>query len=159
MDTSDAEISFDDEGNCNHCNKFLHDSRDIIYQGEESDKRLDNILNKIKKWGKRKEYDCLIGVSGGTDSSFVAYKTIELGLRPLAVHVDNGWNSEDSVKNIKNVCNQLNIDYLSYVLDWEEFKDIQLSILKSSIVEVEIPTDVAITSVLTRWLQKIILNT
>ena len=148
MDTSDSEISFDDEGNCNHCNKFLHDSKDIIYQGEESDNRLEKILKKIKEWGKGKEYDCLIGVSGGTDSSFVAYKTKELGLRPLAVHVDNGWNSEESVNNIKNVCNQLNIDYLSYVLDWEEFKDIQLSILKSSIVEVEIPTDIAITSVL-----------
>ena len=148
MDTSDSEISFDDEGNCNHCNKFLHDSKDIIYQGEQSDNRLEKILKKIKEWGKGKEYDCLIGVSGGTDSSFVAYKTKELGLRPLAVHVDNGWNSEESVNNIKNVCNQLNIDYLSYVLDWEEFKDIQLSILKSSIVEVEIPTDIAITSVL-----------
>ena len=148
MDTSDSEINFDNEGNCNHCNKFLHDSKNITYQGEESDKRLEVILEKIKEKGKGKEYDCLIGVSGGVDSSFVAYKTKELGLRPLAVHMDNGWNSEESVNNIKNVCNQLNIDYQSYVLDWEEFKDIQLSILKSSIVEVEIPTDLAMTSVL-----------
>ena len=148
MDTSDSEIKFDNEGNCNHCNKFLHDSKNITYQGEESDKRLEVILEKIKEKGKGKEYDCLIGVSGGVDSSFVAYKTKELGLRPLAVHMDNGWNSEESVNNIKNVCNQLDIDYQSYVLDWEEFKDIQLSILKSSIVEVEIPTDLAMTSVL-----------
>ena len=72
------------------------------------------------------------------------YKAVQLGLNPLAVHVDTGWDSEESVNNIKNVCNKLNIDYQSYVLNWEEFKDIQLSILKSSIVEVEIPTDVAI---------------
>ena len=87
-------------------------------------------------------------MSGGIDSSYVAYKAVQLGLTPLAVHMDNGWNSEESVNNIKNVCNKLNIDYQSYVLNWEEFKDIQLSVLKSSIVEVEIPTDVAIAGVL-----------
>ena len=87
-------------------------------------------------------------MSGGADSSYVAYKVVQLGLNPLAVHMDNGWNSEESVKNIKNVCNKLNIDYQSYVLNWEEFKDIQLSILKSSIVEVEIPTDVAIAGII-----------
>ena len=102
----------------------------------------------LKNLEKIKSIDCLIGVSGGVDSSYVAYIVKELGLRPLAVHMDNGWNSEEAVKNIRSLCNNLEIDYESYVLDWEEFKDIQLSVLKSSIPEVEIPTDIAITSIL-----------
>ena len=147
MDTSDPEIVFDELGNCNHCNEFLTSSQKIIYHGKESEDQLDLILKNIKISGKGKEYDCLIGMSGGVDSSYVAYKAIQLGLRPLAVHMDNGWNSEEAVNNIKHVCTKLNIDYQSYVLDWEQFKEIQLSILKSSIVEVEIPTDVAVTSI------------
>ena len=148
MDTSDPGILFDEKGNCNHCGDFLNNYKEGIYQGEEHDKQLGIILNKIKKTKGKKKYDCLVGMSGGIDSSYVAYKAVQLGLTPLAVHMDNGWNSEESVNNIKNVCNKLNIDYQSYVLNWEEFKDIQLSVLKSSIVEVEIPTDVAIAGVL-----------
>jgi len=148
MDTSDPDIRFDEDGNCNHCETFLEESKSIKPQGHEREQRLKDLIESIKKSGKNKKYDCLIGVSGGTDSSYVAYIVKELGLRPLAVHMDNGWNSEESVKNIRNLCTRLNIDYESYVLDWDEFKDIQLSVLKSSIVEVEIPTDVAIVSIL-----------
>ncbi|MBA46148.1 MAG: N-acetyl sugar amidotransferase [Euryarchaeota archaeon] len=148
MDTSDPDIRFDEDGNCNHCEIFLEESKSIKPQGLEREQRLKDLIESIKKSGKNKKYDCLIGVSGGTDSSYVAYIVKELGLRPLAVHMDNGWNSEESVKNIRNLCTRLNIDYESYVLDWDEFKDIQLSVLKSSIVEVEIPTDVAIVSIL-----------
>ena len=148
MDTSDPDIRFNEEGNCNHCEKFLEESKIIKPQGQDRERQLKDLISRIKKSGKNKKYDCLIGISGGTDSSYVAYIVKELGLRPLAVHMDNGWNSEESVKNIRNLCTQLNIDYESYVLDWDEFKDIQLSILKSSIVEVEIPTDVAIVSIL-----------
>lgn len=148
MDTSDPEISFNDQGFCNHCISFLEEAKTIVPTGEERDIQLKKLIQNIKKSGKKKEYDCLIGVSGGVDSSYVAYIVKELGLRPLAVHMDNGWNSEESVKNIRNLCTKLEIDYESYVLDWDEFKDIQLSILKSSIVEVEIPTDVAIASIL-----------
>ena len=148
MDTSDCEISFNDQGFCNHCEAFLQEIKTIVPQGNQRVDQLNKILDSIKKSGKRKKYDCLIGVSGGVDSSYVAYIVKELGLNPLAVHMDNGWNSEESVKNIRNLCSNLEIDYESYVLDWDEFKDIQLSILKSSIVEVEIPTDVAIASIL-----------
>ena len=148
MDTSDPQIVFNDEGFCNHCETFLKESKIIKPQGEERERQLYQLIETIKKSGKNQKYDCLIGVSGGTDSSYVAYITKELGLRPLAVHMDNGWNSEESVKNIRNLCTKLNIDYESYVLNWEEFKDIQLAVLKSSIVEVEIPTDVAIVSIL-----------
>jgi N-acetyl sugar amidotransferase len=148
MDTSDPEVQFDHLGNCNHCNDFFANTSKLLYQGKVSDNILHKIVEKIKETGKKSEYDCLVGVSGGADSSYVAYSVKKLGLRPLAVHMDNGWNSEESVKNIQKICNKLGIDYQSYVLNWREFKDIQLSVLKSSIPEVEIPTDVAIAAVL-----------
>jgi len=148
MDTSDPDITFNNDGFCNHCETFIKESKTIKPEGKEREERLNLLIEKIKKSGKNKKYDCLIGLSGGTDSSYVAYIVKELGLKPLAVHMDNGWNSEESVKNIRNLCTKLSIDYESYVLDWNEFKDIQLSVLKSSIVEVEIPTDVAIVSIL-----------
>jgi N-acetyl sugar amidotransferase len=148
MDTSDPGIQFDHLGNCNHCNDFLQNLSQLLYKESKSKKILKNIVAQIKNIGKKNEYDCLIGVSGGVDSSYVAYLVKELGLRVLAVHVDNGWNSIEAVENIKNICNKLEIDYQSYVLNWQEFKDIQLSVLKSSIPEVEMPTDVAIAAVL-----------
>ena len=148
MDTSDPEIIFNEKGYCNHCTDFLDQTLKKTYQGQKTDIELEKIVNQIKQKGKGKRYDCLIGVSGGVDSSYVAYLTKKLGLRTLAVHLDNGWNSEEAVLNIKNTCKKLNIDYTSFVLDWEMFKDIQLSVLKSSIVEVEIPTDIAISGAL-----------
>ena len=148
MDTIDPEITFNDQGFCNHCETFFDEIKTIVPKGKEREAQLAQMINKIKDAGKNQKYDCLIGVSGGVDSSYVAYIVKELGLRPLAVHMDNGWNSEESVKNIRSLCTNLEIDYESYVLDWTEFKDIQLSVLKSSIVEVEIPTDVAIASIL-----------
>tara|TARA_X000001036_G_C20626216_1_gene785236 strand:+ start:1 stop:1038 length:1038 start_codon:yes stop_codon:yes gene_type:complete len=127
---------------------FFQEAKIIKPDGDERERQLNSLISSIKESGKNNKYDCLIGLSGGTDSSYVAYIVKDLGLRPLAVHMDNGWNSEESVKNIRNLCTNLNIDYESYVLDWDEFKDIQLAVLKSSIVEVEIPTDVAIVSIL-----------
>ncbi len=147
MDTSDPDIWFDHLGNCNHCNNFFKNSSKLLYRGKESEELLDKIVNKIKKTGSH-EYNCLIGVSGGVDSSYVAYLVKKLGLKPLAVHMDNGWNSQEAVENIKNICSKLQIDYQSYVLNWNEFRDIQLSVLKSSIPEVEMPTDIAITAIL-----------
>lgn len=144
MDTSDPEITFDQDGQCNHCKAYLQKVSGLIFQGESSKKALAAISKNIKRLGKGKPYDCLIGVSGGVDSSYTCYLAKELGLRPLAVHLDNGWNSEEAIKNIKAVCDRLEIDYMSYVLNWEEFKDIQLAFLRASIVEMEIPTDVAI---------------
>lgn len=144
MDTTDPEISFDENGQCHHCRAYLQKVRNLTYQGESSDQQLQTIAEKIKKTGKNRPYDCVIGVSGGVDSSYTCYVAKKLGLRPLAVHMDNGWNSEEAVRNIKAICNNLNIDYVSHVLNWEEFKDIQLAFLKASIVEMEIPTDVAI---------------
>lgn len=148
MDTSDTEIVFDEQGYCNHCTAYFERTKKNIYQGEISDKALHQIITSIKKQGKRSKFDCVLGISGGIDSCYAAYICAQHGLRVLAVHMDNGWNSEAAVKNIKYVVGKLGIDYESYVLDWEEFKDLQLSFLKASVPEAETPTDIAIPAVL-----------
>jgi len=146
MDTSDDTITFDSHGVCSHCQKY--DQMKDKYLGSSNSSKLEELVNKIKKSGKNKPYDCVIGVSGGVDSTYVAYLTKKLGLRPLAVHLDNGWNSELAVSNIEKTLNKLGIDLFTYVLDWEEFKDLQLSFLKASTPDAEIPTDHAIVAVI-----------
>ena len=148
MDTSDAEITFNEKGHCNHCTNFLEVTAKQMYQGALSDEALKEISNQIKQTGKNKKYDCIIGISGGIDSCYVAYKAKALGLKPLAVHLDNGWNSELAVNNIEKILHKLDIDLYTHVLDWEEFKDLQLSFLKASVPEIETPTDIAILAVL-----------
>lgn len=148
LDTSDPEIVFDDDGNCNHCRDYVERIAKLVYQGQESDVKLASLVETIKQAGKSREYDCVVGVSGGIDSSYVALLCKRLGLRALAVHMDNGWDSEEAVNNIKKLCKQLGMDYQSYVLNWEEFRDVQLAVLRASIPEVEIPTDVAIQAAL-----------
>ncbi len=141
MDTTDPEIEFDDYGICNHCKIYDEKVKSELFYDKEGEQKLNQLINKIKKEGKNKKYDCIIGVSGGVDSTMVAYKTKELGLRPLAVHIDNGWNSELSVNNIEKIIKKLEIDLYTYVVDWEEFKDLQLAFLKSSVINAEIPSD------------------
>lgn len=148
MDTTDPHITFDDAGRCCHCTEYLETRAKHNYQGKESDAALDRILEDIRRSGQGKKYDCVIGVSGGADSSYLAYLITQRGLRPLAVHMDNGWNSEKAVINIKVITRKLGIDYESYVLDWEDFKNLQLSFLKASVPEAETPTDVAIPAAL-----------
>jgi N-acetyl sugar amidotransferase len=109
---------------------------------------LEDIVKIIKESGKGKQYDCIAGVSGGRDSTYTLYKAVELGLRPLAVHFDNGWNSDVSVKNIKKACEKLKVALYTIVADWEEFKNLQVAFLKSSTPDADIPTDYAIYSVL-----------
>lgn len=144
MDTSDPDIRFDENGVCNHCRNYSVLEQNLVFNGEEGVSRLRSIVDEIKRQGKNKRYDCIIGVSGGVDSTFVACKVKELGLRPLAVHLDNGWNTELAVSNVENVLKRLDIDLYTHVLDWEEFKDLQLSFLKASTPDLEIPTDHAI---------------
>lgn len=143
MDTSDPEITFDNRGYCNHCTDYFENVK-LSYQGEGIDKPFADLIKKIKHTSRHKKYDCLLGISGGADSCYTAYLLKKWGLRVLLVHMDNGWDSELSVINIKKVIEKLGFDYQSYVLDWEEFRDLQLSFLKASVVEVETPTDVAI---------------
>jgi N-acetyl sugar amidotransferase len=148
MDTTDSQITFDDVGQCNHCSELLEKRAKHIYQGKESDELLDRIVADIKGSGKGREYDCIIGLSGGADSSYLAYVVKQKGLRPLAVHMDNGWNSAGAVSNISDITKKLEIDYQSYVLDWEGFRELQLSFLRASVPEAETPTDIAIVGAL-----------
>jgi N-acetyl sugar amidotransferase len=147
MDTSDSDITFDKNGVCNHCINY-DENISIRTNNNQLNSGFAEIIEEIKQLGRGKDYDCIIGVSGGADSTYVAYKCIELGLRPLAVHFDNGWDSELAIKNIENVLNKLNIDLYTYVVDWEEYKDLQLSFLKASTPDSEIPTDHAIYAIL-----------
>jgi len=148
MDTTDVDIRFDEQGVCNHCTNFFNRIASRVYQGEASEKELKTIIGKIRKSGRGKKYDCVVGVSGGIDSSYACYVLKQHGLRALLVHLDNGWNSEISVKNIKNLADILGFDYESYVLDWTEFKDLQLAFLKAGVPEMETPTDIAIPGAL-----------
>lgn len=144
MDTSDPDITFNEKGECNLCTEFIEKRAQHNYLGAQSDKIFNGLVAEMKNAGKDRDYDCVIGLSGGIDSSYAAYIAKKNGLRVLAVHMDNGWNSEEAVLNIKNIAKKLDIDYESYVLDWEEFKDLQLAFLKASVPEAETPTDVAI---------------
>jgi N-acetyl sugar amidotransferase len=148
MDTTDPDISFDAKGICNHCTSFLAQAEAERNQNENRERRLAQIIDEMKAAGKEKDYDCVIGVSGGVDSTFVAYKVKQFGLRPLAVHLDNGWDSELAVSNIQKTLEVLCIDLHTHVLDWEEFRDLQLSFLKASTPDSEVPTDHAIEAVL-----------
>jgi N-acetyl sugar amidotransferase len=154
MDTTDPEIVFDDNGVCNHCHTYDQSIARGLFSGDEGRRKLDEIVHKIKEAGRNKEYDCVIGVSGGVDSSFVAYKVKELGLRPLAVHLDNGWDSELAVKNIEQIINRLKIPLYTHVIDWEEFKDLQLAFLKASTPDSEIPSDHAILALMIMMAKK-----
>lgn len=148
MDTSDHEIRFDENGYCNHCTAYFEKISRLVYQGEKSDIELAALIEKVKKDGKGHNYDCVIGISGGVDSAYVAYLTKKFGLRALSVHMDNGWNSELAVKNIEMILKKLDIDLYTYVLDWEEFRSLQLTFLKASTPEPETPTDIAIPAAL-----------
>ncbi len=150
MDTTDPDIDFDNDGICNHCRKYDKREKNELYKGSSGQKKLNILVDEIKKQGKGKAYDCIIGLSGGIDSAMVAYTVKKMGLRPLAIHLDNGWDTELSVKNIENIVKKLDIDLHTYVVDWEEFRDLQLSFLKASVANSEIPTDHAIVAILFR---------
>lgn len=156
MDTSDPDIEFDSDGICNHCLSFEVEKEKRLFNENDRGEQLNNLIKKIKKAGKNKEYDCVIGVSGGVDSTYVAYLIKKLGLRPLAIHFDNGWNSELAVSNIEKTLNKLDIDLFTYVINWEEFKDLQISFLKASTPDGEIPSDHAINALL--WKQAVKYN-
>lgn len=146
MDESADEIEFDEEGVCNFCKEYEDRVKNEMF--EDKEKALKELVIKIKEEGKDKPYDCIIGVSGGVDSSFVAHIVKEHGLRPLAIHLDNGWNSELAVSNIEKLLNQLDIELYTHVVNWNEFKDLQKSFIKSSLRNLEIPTDHAIGALL-----------
>jgi N-acetyl sugar amidotransferase len=155
MDTTDPEIQFDQEGVCHHCHAYDISRDNFVFSGPVAAKKLAALVEEIKQHGKGKDYDCIIGVSGGVDSTYVAYKVKKLGLRPLAVHLDNGWDSEMAVKNIENTLNKLGIELHTHVINWEEFRDLQLSFLKASTPDSEIPSDHAIVSLMFQMAHKL----
>lgn len=148
MDTSDPEITFDGNGICNYCRSYEEKKRAFVPSAEHKAKHLQEMIDLCKKKGRGKKYDCIIGVSGGVDSTYVAYKVKELGLRPLAAHLDNGWDAELAVSNIHNVLKKLEIELYTKVLDWEEFRSLQVAFLRASTPDSEIPTDHAIGALL-----------
>lgn len=154
MDTTDPDITFDDQGNCNHCNSALELASEIWFPDESGEKQLDAIFERIKHEEKKKEFDCIIGLSGGVDSSYLAWLTVNKGLRPLVVHVDCGWNSEQAVKNIENIVKKLNIELHTFVVNWEEMKDLQRSFFKASLPDQDIPQDHAIFAALYNFADK-----
>lgn len=148
MDTSDSEIVFDEHGVCSHCQAFAQAMKTCVFTGEDARQRLEVIVEQIKREGHGKRYDSILGLSGGVDSSYTAHVVAQYGLRPLAVHMDNGWNSEQAVRNVENIVKKLSLDLHTEVLDWDEFKNLQLAFLRASTPDSEIPTDHAIVATL-----------
>ena len=142
MDTTDQKIEFDEHGVCDHCKTFYEKVLPTWQFGNHSVEQLENLTKKIKKAGKNRDFDCIIGMSGGIDSSYLVYVAKEiLGLRPLVFHVDAGWNSRIAVTNIENIVDKLGLDLYTEVIDWEEMKDLQLAFLKSGVSHIDTPQD------------------
>jgi len=155
MDATDTSIEFDEQGVCNHCRRYDEVIHAYPFNSPESiELELEKMITRAKENGKGKPYDCVIGVSGGVDSTYLAYIARQKGLRPIAVHLDNGWNSELAVHNIEKVLKKLGIDLLTHVLEWDEFKDLQIAFLKASVSDAEIPTDHAISGILYKVARK-----
>ncbi len=150
MDISVPDIEFYKDGRCSLCKNYDDVLSHEIHDDLNGQMQLKSLLHKIKNPSKKGKYDCVIGVSGGVDSSYVAHLVKGYGLTPLAVHLDNGWNSELATSNVEKLLKELDIDLYTEVLNWNEFKDIQKSFLKSSISNIEIPTDHAIWAILAR---------
>lgn len=142
LDTNDDPfIYFDKSGICNHCIKYSQQAKEHVLPEIAAQEKLSAIIQTIKHEGKGKPYDTILGVSGGVDSTYLAYLANKFGLRVLLFHFDNGWNSELAVKNIENLARKLNFDLSTFVVDWNEFKDIQLSYIKANVVDIEAITD------------------
>ncbi len=148
MDSSAVDIQFDKEGICNYCTNFLHGSSNTLkLSSSEKENKLKNLIDSIKNEGKGKQYDCIVGVSGGVDSSWVLVQAVKLGLRPLAVHMDNGWDSELAQNNISNLVRDLNVDLFTHVIDWFEYKSLMQAFFDADVIDVELLYDNAMLSI------------
>ena len=142
MDTTDTKITFDDKGVCDHCKRFYSDILPSWHTDERGRDTLQKIVEQIKKEGEGKDFDCVLGMSGGVDSSYLTYIAKEkLGLRPLVFHVDAGWNSQVAVNNIEKLVEKLGLDLYTEVIDWEEMRDLQLAFFKSGVSHIDLPQD------------------
>jgi N-acetyl sugar amidotransferase len=155
MDTSDTGIQFDENGVCDYCHNFKNNILPNWHTDERGEKEIEAIVEKIKKEGRGKPHDCLIGISGGVDSSYVTYLAVEkLGLRPLIVHVDAGWNSQEAVNNIEKIIDALNLDLHTEVVNWQEMKDLQLAYFKAQVPHLDVPQDHAFFAALYNFAYK-----
>lgn len=155
MDTSDPNIRFDEEGRCDYCNNFRTNILPNWHTDERGQRELLTLAQKIKVDGKDKDFDCIIGLSGGLDSSYLTYVAKEkMGLRPLLFHVDAGWNTDQAVGNIEKLVDGLGLDLYTEVIDWEEMKDLQVAFLKSQIPDQDLPQDTAFFSMLYKFARK-----
>lgn len=147
---ADPAIGFDEQGVCHHCLRYDALVAARVLKGEAGVRALRVLAARVRVAGNGREFDCLIGVSGGVDSTYTAFLVKQQGLRPLAVHFDNGWDSELAVKNIEHVLRGLDVPLYTFVVDWEEFRDLQVAFLRASTPDGEIPTDHAINALLWR---------
>ena len=151
-------ISFDENGVCNYCHTMEALKEQYHTGTPEGEKNLQDIIEQVKREGKGKQYDCVVGVSGGTDSSFLVAKMVEWGLRPLAVHYDNTWNTSIATENIKKVLDKLHVDLYTYVIDNREADDIFMAFLRASVPELDASTDLALAEVTYRVANKYRVN-
>jgi N-acetyl sugar amidotransferase len=155
MDTSDSRITFDENGVCDHCNDFYSKVLPNWHTDERGKIELLKIVEKIKSEGEGKDFDCILGLSGGVDSSYMLHIAVkEFGLRPLVFHVDGGWNSELAVHNIQMLVEKLGLDLYTEVINWEEMKDFQLAFFKSGVPHLDIPQDHAFVATLYNFASK-----
>lgn len=159
MDTiADPDISFDENGVCNYYYEYLTAEKTHVYIGNKGISKLNNCISIIKNDAKNNKYDCVLGVSGGVDSTYLAKIAKDNNLRVLCVHFDNGWNSELAVKNIENIVEKCGFDLYTYVIDWNEFRDIQRAYFKANVIDIEAVTDIAIFSALDKICSKFKIN-
>ncbi|MDA7512689.1 N-acetyl sugar amidotransferase [Verrucomicrobia bacterium] len=155
LDTTYPGITFDENGNCSLVEYFQNIVKPNWHHLSEGDKKLDKVIERIKSDGKNKEFDSILGMSGGADSSYMLHKLVnDYGLRPLVFHVDGGWNSDISTKNIHSLVNKLKVDLFTEVINWEEMRDFQLAMFKSGVPHLDIPQDMAFVSVLYKYANK-----
>ncbi|MEY3984142.1 MAG: hypothetical protein RL160_1701 [Bacteroidota bacterium] len=155
LNSSDTSvISFNEAGVCSYCTGYVQTINAFNNQPLNPEARLKRTVTQMKAHGKGKRYDCILGLSGGTDSSYLAWWAHQQGLRPLVVHMDNGWNSELAVKNIENICTRLGWDLHTHVIDWEEFRELQLAYLRAGVIDIEVLTDHAIYAIIYRLAHK-----
>ena len=142
MDTTDTAITFDSKGVCDHCNTFYNDILPNWDTGDLGAQKLEILASKIRTSGRGKDFDCIIGMSGGIDSSYLVYVAKELmGLRPLVFHVDAGWNTNIAVNNIERIVDGLGLELYTEVINWEEMKDLQKAFFKSGVSHIDAPQD------------------
>ena len=155
MDTSDSKIMFDENGIYDHCKTFYNSIKPFWNPNEKGNKELMKLVEKIKYEGKGKDFDCIMGMSGGIDSSYLLYKmVIEFGLRPLVFHVDAGWNSQIAVNNIERLVDGLGLDLYTEVINWEEMKDLQLAFFKSGVPHIDVPQEHAFFATMYKFASK-----